>query len=205
MERLTQEQLAQIVAEVGRLQQKREAEVDETQVKQILEELNLSPELLEEATLQVKRRQALEVEQRRNRWIMGGVALAIVGVLATGGYFYQQHNTEIARVSAQQNRVTLAQDDVNLNVVNRLSNPEVYYRVTLKDAPVGKKLSLSCDWIDPSGQTVKQTPFETKEIKTPIWDTRCRYIFGASAPVGTWQVRMFLEGHPLSDSKFEVR
>ncbi len=205
MERLTQEQLAQIVAEVGRLQQKRDAEVDEPQVKQILEELNLSPELLEEATLQVKRRQALEVEQRRNRWIMGGVALAIVGALATGGYFYQQHNTEIAHVSAQQSRITLAQDDVNLNVVNRLSSPQVYYRVTLKDAPVGKKLSLSCDWIDPSGQIVKQTPYETKEIKTPIWDTRCRYIFGESVPVGTWQVRMFLEGHPLSNSKFEVR
>jgi len=205
MDRLTQEQLAQIVAEVGRLQQKRDAEVDEPQVKQILEELNLSPELLDDALIQVKRRQALEVEQRRNRYVVAGVALAIVGVLATGGYFYQQHNTEIARVSAQQNRITLAQDDTNLNVVNRLSNPEVYYRVTLKDAPISKKLSLSCDWIDPSGQIAKQTPFQTKEINKSIWDTRCRYIFGQSAPVGKWQVRMFLEGHPLSNSTFEVR
>jgi hypothetical protein len=205
MERLTQEQLAQIVAEVGRLQQKREAEVDEPQVKQILEELNLPPELLDEALIQVKRRKALEVEQRRNRWITAGVALAVVAALATGGYFYQQHNAEIAHVSAQQNRITLVDNDTSLNVVNRLSNPQVYYRVTLKDAPIGKKLSLSCDWVDPSGQIVKQTPYQTKEVSTPIWDTRCRYIFGANAPVGTWQVRMFLEGHPLSNSTFEVR
>ena len=41
-ERLTQSQLAQVIAEVGQLSQRREAELDQEQVKQILQELNLS-------------------------------------------------------------------------------------------------------------------------------------------------------------------
>jgi indole-3-glycerol phosphate synthase len=47
--RLSQEELAQVIAEVERLSPRREAEFDREQVKQILQEFGLSPTLLGDA------------------------------------------------------------------------------------------------------------------------------------------------------------
>ncbi|MEH2192226.1 MAG: DUF3859 domain-containing protein [Nostoc sp.] len=205
-QRLTQEQLSQIVREVEGLQVRREAELDQQQVKEILQELNLPPELLDEALIQLNRRQALEVQQRRNRWIASGVVAVLVILSASTIFFIQQQNSVLSRVSAQQDRITLVSNTGgDLKTISRQTNPEVFYRVTLKDAPLGKKLALSCNWVDPSGQIVKQNNYQTREINTSVWDTQCRYTINSAATVGNWKVQMFLEGRQISDETFEVR
>ncbi|MFN6466054.1 MAG: DUF3859 domain-containing protein [Nostoc sp. DedVER02] len=205
-QRLTQEQLSQIVTEVEGLQVRREGELDQQQVKEILQELNLPPELLDEALIQLNRRQALEVQQRRNRWITSGVVAALVILSASTIFFIQQQNSALSRVSAQQDRITLVSNTGgDLKTISRQTNPEVFYRVTLKDAPLGKKLALSCNWIDPSGQIVKQNNYQTREINTSVWDTQCRYTINSAATVGNWKVQMFLEGRQISDETFEVK
>ncbi|MEH2024273.1 DUF3859 domain-containing protein [Nostoc sp.] len=205
-QRLTQEQLSQIVTEVEGLQLRREAELDQQQVREILQELNLPPELLDEALIQLNRRQALEVQQRRNRWITSGVVAVVLVVIASTIFFMQQQNSTLSRVSAQQDRITLTQDNGgDLKTISRQTNPEVLYRVTLKDAPLGKNLNLSCNWIDPSGQIVKQNNYQTREIKTSVWDTKCQYAINQAATVGNWKVQMFLEGRQISDETFEVK
>jgi hypothetical protein len=80
-QRLTETQLQQVVAEVQQLSLRRDPELDATQVREILQELNLPPEFLEDAMIQLHRREALKVQQRRNRWIGGGVAIAIALIL----------------------------------------------------------------------------------------------------------------------------
>ncbi|OYD88211.1 DUF3859 domain-containing protein [Nostoc sp. 'Peltigera membranacea cyanobiont' 213] len=205
-QRLTQEQLSQIVTEVEGLQVRREAELDQQQVREILQELNLPPELLDEALIQLNRRQALEVQQRRNRWIASGVVALLIILSASTIFFIRQQNSALSRVSAQQDRITLVQNTGgDLKTISRQTNPEVFYRVTLKDAPLGKKLALSCNWIDPSGQIVKQNKYQTREINTSVWDTQCRYPINPAATVGNWQVQMFLEGRQISDETFEVK
>ncbi|MBG1269234.1 DUF3859 domain-containing protein [Nostoc sp. WHI] len=205
-QRLTQEQLAQIVTEVGGLQVRRDAELDQQQVREILQELNLPPELLGEALIQLNRRQALEVQQRRNRWIASGVVAVVLVAIASTIFFIQQQNSILSRISAQQDRITLVENSGNdLKTISRQTNPEVSYRVKLKDAPVGKKLALSCNWIDPSGQIVKQNSYQTREINTSVWDTQCNYTINPAATVGNWQVQMFLEGRQISDETFEVK
>ncbi|MEH1824575.1 MAG: DUF3859 domain-containing protein [Nostoc sp.] len=205
-QRLTQEQLSQIVTEVQGLQLRRDAELDQQQVREILQELNLPPELLDEALIQLNRRQALEVQQRRDRWITFGVVAVVVVVIASTIFFMQQQNSALSRVSAQQDHITLGQNSSeNLKTISRQTNPEVLYRVTLKDAPLGKKLSLSCNWIDPSSQIVKQNNYQTREINTSVWDTQCRYTINSAANVGNWKVQMFLEGRQISDETFEVK
>ncbi|MEH2240453.1 DUF3859 domain-containing protein [Nostoc sp.] len=205
-QRLTQEQLLQIVTEVEGLQVRREAELDQQQVREILQELNLPPELLDEALIQLNRRQALEVQQRRNRWITSGVVAVLVVAIASTIFFMQQQNSVLSRVSAQQDRITLVQNSGgDLKTISRQTNPEVFYGVTLKDAPLGKKLALSCNWIDPSGQIVKQNNYQTREISTSVWDTQCRYTINPAATVGNWKVQMFLEGRQISDETFEVK
>ncbi|BAY78394.1 hypothetical protein NIES25_48680 [Nostoc linckia NIES-25] len=203
--RLTQEELAQIVTEVESLQTRREAELDQQQVKEILQEMNLPPELLDEAIVQLNRRQALSVQQRQNRWITSGVVAFLAVVSASTIFVMQQQNSALARVSAQQDRITLAQNNSgNLNTISRQSNPQVFYRVTLKDAPLGKKLALSCNWIDPNGQIVKQNSYQTRGINTSVWNTQCRHTINSDATVGKWQVQMFLEGRQISDETFQV-
>ncbi|MEH2075687.1 MAG: DUF3859 domain-containing protein [Nostoc sp.] len=205
-QRLTQEQLSQIVTEVEGLQVRREAELDQQQVREILQELNLPPELLDEALIQLNRRQALEVQQRRNRWIASGVVALLIILSASTIFFIRQQNSALSRVSAQQDRITLGQNTGgDLKIVSRQTNPEVFYRVTLKDAPLAKKLALSCNWIEPSGQIVKQNKYQTREINTSIWDTQCRYTINPAATVGNWQVQMFVEGRQISDETFEVK
>lgn len=138
--------------------------------------------------------------------ITSGVVAVVVVVIASTIFFMQQQTSTLSRVSAQQGRITLVQNGGgDLKTVSRQTNPEVSYRVTLKDAPLGKKLALSCHWIDPSGQIVKQNNYQTREINTSVWDTQCRYTINPAATVGNWKVQMFLEGRQISDETFEVK
>jgi hypothetical protein len=204
--RLTQAQLTKLVGEVERLSQRQQDELDREQVQDILRELNLSPDLLDEAMIQLQRKEALVVQQRRQRWIMGGAIASVVVAIAGMTVFMQQQNQSLARVAAQQSCVALAQDGCNERAsLSRQTSPDVFYNVTLKDAPVGKKLSLTCDWIAPGGQVVKQNRYETRPIDTAVWMTHCRYKLDAAAPVGTWQVKMRLDDRPLSDTNFDVQ
>jgi hypothetical protein len=204
-QRLTQEQLNQIIAEVQGLQLRQEAELDQQQVKEILQDLNLPPELLDEALIQVRRKQALEVQQRRNKLITFGVIAAVIIGIGSTVFFNQQQGYLLANVSAQQDKITLESNNENLKNISRQTNSELFYRVTLKNAPIGKKLSLSCNWIDPTGQIVKQNNYQTREVKTSVWDTQCRYSINTTAPVGNWQVQMFLEGRKISEEPFVVQ
>jgi len=112
----------------------------------------------------------------------------------------------LTRVTAERDRITLVQDDGgNLSTVLRQTSGEVVYRVTLSDAPVGQKLSLSCNWMDPNGQIVHQNRYQTKEITTPVWNTICRHTIGSAAPVGMWKVQMLLGDRLLSDATFVVK
>ncbi|MFM6045478.1 MAG: DUF3859 domain-containing protein, partial [Dolichospermum sp.] len=158
---LNQEQLNQIIAEVQGLQLRQEAELNQQQVKEILQDLNLPPELLDEALIQVRRKQALQVQERRHKLIGLGVAAAVIMSIGLTVFFHQQKSYLLANVSAQQDKITLKSNNENIKNISRQANSELVYRVTLKDAPIGKKLNLSCDWIDPNGQVVKQNNYQT--------------------------------------------
>lgn len=204
--RLTQAQLSQIVGEVERLSQRRDDELDPEQVKQILQELSLPPELLDEALVQIRRREALAVRQQRNRWIAGGVIASLVVAIAGTTVFIQQNQQAIQNVSTAQSQIALTQDgSSSIGEVNRQASPLIFYRVTLKDAPIGKKLSLSCDWIDPSGKVVHQNRWETQTINKAVWATHCRYQFNPAAAPGNWKVQMSVGERTLSTTSFPVK
>lgn len=205
-EKLTQSQLAQVVAEVERLSQQREAELDREQVKEILQELQLPDELLDEALVQIKRREALAKQQKRNLAISLVVGVALVGGISSSIVWMNQRQEPIANISVSQNRITLAKDSGDsLTVFDRQQRPQIYYRVTLQNAPQGDKLSLGCDWIDPTGQIVHQNRYQTKTINKDVWPTYCRYQLGTAAQPGTWQVNMTMGDRLLSQTEFTVK
>jgi hypothetical protein len=204
-DRLTEAQLQQVVGEAQRLYDRQQAQFDQAEVKAILAELNLPPELLPDAMVQIQRRQALQQQQRRNRWLLGAGAAIVLATIGGGLFIQQQQQQKVNRVGVQQAQISLSADVNDGRAVARTTQPAVHYRVTLNDAPVGEKLSLSCDWIDPSNQVVHQNRYETKTITTPVWATQCRHQIGASAPTGQWQVRMSIGQRSIGNTTFEVK
>lgn len=205
-ERLTTDQLNQIVAEVGNLQASREAEIAPEQVKEILNELGLAPHLVDEALVQIQRRQVLQVQQQRLRRIAIGVIAAVAIAITGTVFYYQQRDSTLAQVSTQGDRITLNPNDGDdLKNISRQDSAEIFYRVTLKDTPVGQRLDLICNWIDPNGEIVQQNRYQTRKIDTPIWNTHCRHRIGSASTPGQWKVQMFLADRQLSETEFEVK
>ena len=204
--RLTQTQLAQVVAEVGQLSKQRDEELSSEQVKEILQELNLPDDLLDDALVQLTRRKALARQQKRN-WLIGGaIAITLIGGIAAATIFHQQYQQQIERISTTQSRITLTKNSqTNIGEIDRQKNAQVFYQVTLKDAPPGDRLRLTCDWVDPSGQVVQQNNYQTQPIDKSVWATYCFRRFDNSSAVGTWQVQMSLEGRSLSRQTFVVK
>lgn len=192
--RLTQAQLFQVVADLERLAQRREAELDQEQVKEILQELNLPGNLLEDALVQLRRREELARQQRKKQLIVAVVVALLGGAIATTTFLHHRHQQAIASIATIESRITLDRDNSRLGQINRQTSPIVYYQVTLKDTPVGNRLSLTCDWVNPSGEVVHQSNYQTRQIERSVWTTYCYHQLSPSATTGTWEVRMFLEG-----------
>ncbi len=202
-QRLTTQQLELIVGEVGRLANRQQDELDRSEVQKILVELNLPPELLDEAMIQVQRKEALAKQRKRNIGIAIASVAALVMVVVGVNIFSQNRASSIAKVIATQDRITLAQDNAeNLRSVDR--GTEIAYRVTLDNAPVGEKLSLTCNWLDPTGKVVHTNRFETKNITTSVWNTQCRYQLPVNVATGAWQVQIQLGDRTLQKSPFTV-
>jgi len=75
----------------------------------------------------------------------------------------------------------------------------------LQNAPIDKKLSLRCDWIDPRGTLARQNRWQTQRIDREVWPTYCRYPSNNAMMTGRWQVRMFLGDRLLDDATFIVK
>jgi hypothetical protein len=201
--RLTTQQLTQIVGEVERLANREQEELDRSEVEKILLELNLPPELLDDAMIQISRKEAL-VQQRQRNIGIGIASIAALLMVGLGTSLFFQNKAQILnKVSVSRDRLTLLQDQgENLKVVSR--GIEVAYRVTLSDTPIGEKLPLQCDWLDPAGKVAHSSGYSTRSITTPVWNTQCRYQIPLEAPTGDWQVKIKTGDRLLKQAPFTV-
>jgi hypothetical protein len=201
-QRLTTQQLEQIVGEVGRLAHRKQAELNRSQVQEILQELNLPPELLDDAMIQVQRKEALSRVRKRNLGIaIAGVTVVAVMLVGTN-LLFQNQAAKLTKIYVTQDRITLVQNGENLTKVSK--GVEITYRVTLSEAPIDQKLNLTCNWLDPQGQVSHANRYDTKNITTPIWNTTCRYQIPTDAMLGNWKVRILVGDRLLKQTSFEV-
>lgn len=204
--KLTAEQLQQVIAQVQELSEIRQAEISRQEVKEILQELNLPVALLDEAIIQLQRRNILAVQQKRQKQIFILVATILAGSIGLGLFLQQKYQHSLAQVTAGENRLTLVTDDGrDIQIVERQNPPKLYYRVTLQDAPVNQKLTINCDWIDPNSNIVHENRYQTKNIDRQVWPTYCFYQLGNNALAGNWQVQMKLGERVLSKDNFVVK
>lgn len=206
--RLNQEQLGKVVAEVTRLAQEREdferQTLDRQQVGQVLKELNLPVDMVDDAMEQLNRREALAREQRKKkRLITIGIAAVVLIILLFGTWMFRR-SAAFDRVNTDQARITRTADDGgSLQTVLR-DGQDVVYRVTLRDVPLSETLSLTCNWIDPSGNTFHQNSYTTKATDKSVWPTQCKCKLGSAAESGTWKVEMKLGDRVVSSTTFQV-
>ena len=188
------------------MSQRRQSEIEVEELQQILHELNLPDDLVDEAVMQVYRKQALDNQKRRNRWIIGSVMAVVVGGVVATLFMQQQQQQALERISVYDSRVGYRKNDfASLKEIERQKNPEVFYNVTLQDAPVGKELELGCNWIDPNREIAHQNKWKIKNISKEVWKTHCRYTFNKNVPTGNWFVQMTLNDEAIISNKFVVK
>ena len=204
--RLTPKQVSQIVAEVERLSQRRQSEIELEELQQILHELNLPEDLLDEAVMQVYRKQAMDKQKKRNRLIIGGLLAVVVGAIAATFFMQQQQQQALERINVYDSRIGFRRNDsTNLEQIERQKTPEVFYNVTLKDVPIGKQVALGCNWVDSNRKIAHQNSWKTKTINKELWNTHCRYKFKENVAAGNWRVQMTLDDEVISSNKFVVK
>ena len=135
--------------------------------------------------------------------LLGGAGL----LLLVGGYqVFGRRGEQFSQMSAMEAHVTqLGAAGAPVTEIDRGEAPEVYYQVVLRDVPLGGRLLLSCEWVDPSSHVARQNRYRTNVIYKSTWPTHCREHFGPASPAGEWHVRLLLGPRVLSDSSFVLR
>lgn len=202
---LSEKQWNDVVAEVTRLAQDREDELTRREITtEVLKELNLPTDLTEEALQQVQYREALAKQRRQRIWAfaVGGVLVALLLIsLVT---WRSTHSAALQKIQTQSAQVTREIDNGgNTQTITR-DGKDVFYRVTLRDVPLGENLQMSCNWIDPTGKIFSQNRWETRNTNKEIWATHCRCGLGSAAPTGNWKVEMKIGDRVVSTGDFKV-
>lgn len=132
---------------------------------------------------------------------------AVVLLLALGIYeLFRDHAGKLEQLSAANPRFALGAEPIEaMTEFERRTGPDVYYHVTLQKVPLGGRLNLNCDWIDPAGQIARRNRYNTRFVYKTTWPTHCHQRFSDGSVPGSWHVRMTLNGRVLSDSSFALK
>lgn len=202
---LTDKQWNEVVAEVTRLAQARDDEQTRREItEQVLQELKLPTDLIDDALKQVQYREALAKQRRQRIWLsVAGVTLLFV-ILLSLWMWSSMRSASFARIQSDPGRITrVANQGETLTTVTP-DGQEVFFNVKLREVPLGEKLNLSCDWIDPTGKIFRQSRWETRDTNKAVWETHCRCQLGTDAPKGKWKVEMKLDERVLAAGEFTV-
>jgi len=128
----------------------------------------------------------------------------VLALLGTAFWWTAHRRAILARITADQGRLTRQTDDSgNLQTLTR-DGQEVIYHVTLRDVPLHEKLSLHSTWLDPSSRVFRQNHWQTRRTDKAVWMTSCKCQIGAAAEPGTWKVEMLLGERVLHATTFNV-
>lgn len=113
---------------------------------------------------------------------------------------------DVDQVKATAGRLTLPDDNGDHRTMFlRNEQPEIWYRVTLDDVPLGQSLELECEWTDANGKSAHRNRYRTKPMTHSPWNTHARYRLSPAAAAGSWQVRLLLDDRTLHRLQFEVK
>lgn len=202
--RVAEDDLPDVVEEAAHLADERARTLDRERVAEVLAEVDLPADLVDEAHDRVLAKRAEARDRTRKRVLLGTLAAGTLAFgLAVAGWSMSRASL-MANISAQTAQVSLGEKGPAPAAFRAVDRPDVYYTVTLANAPTGQTLDVRCDYRDPSGSVARQISYTTKTIKTPVWETHCHYVLPASAPPGAWSVEMTVENKAVRREPFRV-
>jgi hypothetical protein len=136
--------------------------------------------------------------------LLGG---AVILLLAMGAYqLFRERGEKLDHLSAANPRFATGAEPIEaMTEFERRSGPDVYYHVTLREVPLGGRLTLNCEWIDPAGHIARRNRYRTRFVYKATWPTHCHQRFSDQSVAGSWHVRLTMNGRVLSDSSFALR
>ncbi|HEX4948661.1 MAG TPA: DUF3859 domain-containing protein [Blastocatellia bacterium] len=202
---LSEKQWNQVVAEVTRLAQEREDEQSRREITaQVLAELQLPTDLIDDALKQVQYREALAQQRRQRIWLSVAGATLLLVIIVSLWTWSASRSASFARITADNSRITRTTDSGEHLSSVPADGQDTVFHVTLRDVPLGEKLDLSCNWIDPTGTIFHQSRYETRTTDKAVWPTQCRCRIGTAAPKGNWKVEMKLGDRMVAATDFKV-
>lgn len=96
-EKLKEQEVLRIVAEVSKLDEERRQMLDKEQVRQILRELNLSDDLLDEAIQKLEEGRLVEKKKQKifSTVLVVGIAIAVIGLATL--FMTSSYNDQLSR------------------------------------------------------------------------------------------------------------
>ena len=137
--------------------------------------------------------------------VLLGVAIVLVAALGVLS-LVRERGEKLAHLSAARPRLALGESGLEaLSEFERGAAPDIYYHVVLQDVPLGGRLDLSCDWVDPAGRVARRNRYHTRFVYKATWPTHCHQKFTEVSSSGPWHVRLTMNDRVLSDSAFTLR
>lgn len=193
------ERLPEVVAEVDRLAQRDRDVLDPKEARAILAEVGLPPELLEEAQLELRRRD--EEKARRRRLLGIGLAAALVIAGGATAWVVSTRGRDAALAQTTGARSTLVDERTpgkDVSSARRAETPTLRLEVELARAPRGAEIALACNWTGPGGTVQHQNTWKTKPVDRDPWPTHCRFTVPSNAETGQWRVKMTQDGREIA-------
>ncbi|MFO0661538.1 MAG: hypothetical protein U0165_17155 [Polyangiaceae bacterium] len=207
-DRIPRQKLGPIIDEIEQLEREGEL-LERAEVQQVLQQVAVPTNRLDEAVARVEARELESAKKAESRRKVVRIAAIGVGltVLATSaiGYTMYERSAALARVTASDAQLSVAGAPKPNTVPIKITGAQdIQLDVVLHEAPSGRSLDMTCDWVGPSGQTLFESRYQTKTIDRGNWPTHCKYSFKSTAPTGAWTVRMKVEDRVVIETPFTI-
>ncbi len=203
-DKLSEKELIRLVEEVSKLDLERKQMLDKSQVSQILKEMDLSDDLLDEAMVRLDEKRAVEKKKRIVFSVTAAVAAVAIIALSSTLWMSSNYAGQLAKVTAADTRITTeVQSSADLSVVTA-GNGTIFAQVTLHDVPLGTRLPMRVEWIDPSGTVFRENTWQTKPTDKQTWQTHAKVDLPTSVAKGDWVAKFLLGDRIVATKTFVV-
>jgi hypothetical protein len=112
---------------------------------------------------------------------------------------------DLLKVNVSQVHVAMGNDQAPPTDEVTPGKGATYVRVTLEGVPIGERLPMRAQWIQPDGGVYHEINWHTKETLSSTCQTQGRSEIDPGAPAGVWQVKLYLGDRFIGSKPFNIR
>lgn len=201
--KIAEKDMIRLVEEVSKLDAERQQLLDKTQVATILNELNLPSDLLDEALDRLSTKKERESTLKKRLITVAAIVIVIASI--AGAVLMKSMNDSHALSMVTADQPVVAYESRAVDSLKTVSpGRTIFFKVTLRNAPVGTKLPMFAKWYKPNGSIFHTNDWTTKTITTPVWDTHAKCTLPSSVEKGKWKVEISVSGNTVCGQDFIV-